>query len=137
MSQKRLTRRRIDQLLDFLPLFENPGPATEAKWVLSTRNPETGTYNFPYPTYPRKVEKFFRLASEEWWNAYGYTPEVAGELLESDEAIASASMDEVKWMLTACVRGERFSDGWWEHLIRNGRIARILKRLSELRETVK
>ena len=35
-------------------------------------------------------------------------------------------------MLTCVLRGERFSDGWWGHMIEAGYVRRILERLAEL-----
>jgi hypothetical protein len=57
-------------------------------------------------------------------------------MVESDEAIASATLAEVKTMLTFCVRGERFCDGHWGAVIGQGRIGAILRRLEQLRESV-
>ena len=36
-------------------------------------------------------------------------------------------------MLTFCVRGERFCDGHWGAMVREGRIGAILHRLQQLR----
>jgi hypothetical protein len=63
-------------------------------------------------------------------------PEVADKMIQSDEGIASASLSEIRTMLTFCVRGERFCDGHWGAMIRQGRIAAILNRLEQLRESV-
>ena len=61
-----------------------------------------------------------------------YTPSEAGELVASDEAVAAASMEQIKTMLTYCVRGERFCIGHWEAMIHEGRIVLILRRLKQL-----
>src|SRR5262245_53422010 len=71
------------------------------------------------------------------WLDRGYNPEAAAEMVRSDEAIRSASLSQIKTMLTFRVRGERFCDGHWGAMIREGRIGAILRRLQELRETVR
>ena len=45
----------------------------------------------------------------------------------------SASLAQIKTMLTFCVRGERFCDGHWGAMVSEGRIGAILHRLSKLR----
>ena len=57
-------------------------------------------------------------------------------MVYSDDAIAAASFAQIKTMLTYCVRLERFCDGHWAAMIRDGRIAAILQRLGQLRDTV-
>jgi broad-specificity NMP kinase len=55
-------------------------------------------------------------------------------MLSDDDLIATASLDQIKTMLTYCVRGERFVDGHWAHMLESGRIVALLRRLAELRE---
>jgi hypothetical protein len=43
-------------------------------------------------------------------------------------------LDEIKSMLTYCVRGERFYDGHWEDTLKSGRITALLRRLAVLRQ---
>jgi hypothetical protein len=40
-------------------------------------------------------------------------------------------------MLTYCVRGERFGGGHWEEMLVSGVVVKLLRRLEQLRETVK
>jgi hypothetical protein len=133
LSQQPITPERMDELLRFLPQLENPGEELDPTWNLSCLQ-EDGSLLLPYnPNYPQMVEEFFRQASLEWWQDYEYKPEIAGKMVASDEAIASASLAEIKTMLTYCVRGERFCDGHWGVMVRKGRIGAILRRLKELR----
>jgi hypothetical protein len=121
-ARRRITRVRIDELLRFLPWHGGAGDLHDGKLVL------------PYPSYPPVVKDFFALASQECWRDYGYEPAAAAALVQDDGAIAGASLDQIKTMLTSCVRGERFCDGHWETMIKEGRIAAILRRLEQLRE---
>ena len=55
-------------------------------------------------------------------------------MLQNDALIEQATLEQIKTMLTYCLRGERFSDGHWAEMLRSGRIVAILKRLRVLRE---
>jgi hypothetical protein len=63
-----------------------------------------------------------------------YQPQEAGQMLADDAAVQSASLEQIKTMLTFFVRGERFSDGHWGWLLENGRIQSLLHRLKILRK---
>jgi uncharacterized protein DUF6508 len=54
-------------------------------------------------------------------------------MLKDDKVIKSASLAQIKTMLTFCVRGERFSDGHWAQMIQEGYIRRLLERLNEIK----
>ena len=58
--------------------------------------------------------------------------EDAKKLIESEEAIKVATLPQVRATLSCVLRGERFSDGWWGHMIEAGYVRRILERLAEL-----
>ena len=47
--------------------------------------------------------------------------------------VRRASLDEIRTMLTYCVRGERFCDGRWGAMIQGGHVQRLLERLAESR----
>jgi hypothetical protein len=120
-----ITGTRMDELLRFLPLFEGPAAS-----FLSA--PDTGLRS-PLPPYSPVVVEFFDVASQPWWDDHGYDPLVAGEMVHNDAAIATASLGQIKAMLTFCVRSERFCDGAWLGLLEHGRIVAILRRLQTLR----
>ena len=133
MTKAPITRQRIDELLRYLPALGNPGPGTEAEWQGLDQKSEDGVITMPYPIYPPAVKEFFALAGQDCWCDFRYVPEQAGEMVRDDAAIASATLAQIKTMLTFCVRGERFCDGHWGAMVREGRIAAILRRLSQLR----
>jgi Family of unknown function (DUF6508) len=136
MANAPITRQRVDELLRFLPLLGNPGPATEPEWRGLDRKPVGGEFTLPYASYPDAVAEFFELAAQECWCDYEYGDKEAGEMIRDDAAIASASLEQIKTMVTFCVRGERYCDGFWATMIREGRIGAILRRLSQLRGEV-
>ncbi len=123
---------RIDELLGFLPLFEEPDRSFVTKWAGGAPTSD-GATTMPFPVYAEDVAEFFRLAGGPFWCDYAYRPAEAGRLLQDDAFIARATLDEVKTLLTYCVRGERFCDGHWEAVLQAGRISAILRRLAELR----
>src|SRR5690606_33104783 len=100
-----ITRERIDELLRFLPVLGAAGPGTEPEWHGLNQEPANGAFTMPYPTYPPTVKEFFQLAGQECWCDFEYEPSAAGEMVQSDAAIASASLAQIKTMLTYCVRG--------------------------------
>jgi hypothetical protein len=129
------TREDVDELLAFLPLFEAPGRAFVVKWAGGEAvDGETTTVR--YPVYADDVLAFIQAASRPCWNDFGYVPRVAHVMLEDDDRVSRASLDEVRSMLTACVRGERFCDGYWDGLLRGGRVTALLRRLAALRPSV-
>ena len=131
MSQHEITREDIDALLEFLPLFERPG-RTFAKWSEMVKNAD-GSFSLPYPVYDEDVEQFFSLVGQRGWIDVGYKPEDAARMLADSEFIKQASLEQVKTMLTYCVRGERFCDGHRESLLEGGQIVALLRRLEAIR----
>ncbi len=121
-DQNNQTVEKIDQLLRFLPAFEEPNRQFIEKWQ-----------GF-YPIYAADVTEFIRLAGDSYWMDTGYLPQEAGLMLADDAIIQSAGLEQIKTMLTFFVRGERFSDGHWGHLLENGRIQSLLHRLEILRK---
>ena len=89
----------------------------------------------PTPSTPTTWCAFFGLVGQHFWSDYKYKPAEAGKLLQDDDFIARATLDEIKTLLTYCVRGERFCDGHWDTVLQSGRIGAILRRLAVLKET--
>lgn len=134
MKSKLPTANDIKELVDFLPILYAPEFKTTEKWTTENRD---GTLCFPYPTYTKSVERFFRLAAKECWSDYKYNPVDAKNMLENEKNINHASLKEIKTMLTYCVRGERFCDGFWGSVIENGKIRALLERLREILQEYK
>jgi hypothetical protein len=78
------------------------------------------------------VTEFFGRLSADGWLDHEYNPESAWRMLKSEGQVEQASLEQVKSMLTFCVRGERFSDGHWADMIEAGHIHRLLTRLQYL-----
>ena len=115
------TPKQIAELVAFLPQLYGPGfkaiPDDTAQ---------------PWPQYHPVVEEFFRVAGQEQWRDAQYQPTETGRMLQNSSLVKTASLEQVKTMLTYCVRGERFSDGHWSNMIEQGHVRRLLERLVEL-----
>ena len=124
------TPDQIRALLSFLPLFRE-GFQPVQEWVVAEPD-QNGVTHFPYPVYHPAVVDFFQEAGQPHWSDYDYVPqEVSGQIADL-EFIQGADLDDIKTLLTYCVRGERFCDGHWEMIIQNGTIVRLLQRLEQL-----
>jgi hypothetical protein len=125
------TLQEIEELTAFLPGLYAPGFSPVLKWERSGKS-EDSTLSLPYPDYHPLVEEFFRAVSSAWLD-YEYNPEQAYQMLKDEHLIKTATLPQIKSMLTFCVRGERFSDGHWGEMIEKGYIRRLLERLSEIK----
>ena len=129
-----INKARIDELLEFLPLFREHHETLEPVWQTATEDDiRAGYLVFPLAIYPAAVQQFFTLAGQPCWSDQEYVSKPAADLLRDDRFIAKASLSDIQTLLTFCVRGERFCDGHWAALIREGRITAILHRLEILR----
>jgi len=126
------TDRDITELLGFLPRLTAPGFEPVRQWHGGSQ--DDGTFEIPWPDYDPVVEELVKAASRECWRDHDYHPTTAGRMLEDHELVASADLDQIRTMLTYCLRGERFCDGHWEAVIKAGHIERLLRRVGELRD---
>jgi hypothetical protein len=129
------TRQQIEALTAFLPRLYAEGFAPVLNWEGGKQ--KDGTSSLPYPRYDPVVEEFYRSFGGGDWIDYEHDPEHAYEMLKDEERIKIASLDQIKTMLTFCLRGERFSDGHWAEMIEKGYIRRLLERLNEIAEQMK
>lgn len=131
MKPPRPTAQDIAELVAFLPQLYAEGFEPIDRWGGGTRDAQ-GAISMPWPEYNAVVEAFFNTASQECWMDYEYVPAEAGPRVADDAFIRQASLDEIKTLLTYCVRGERFTSGFWAGMIREGCIKLILERLQQI-----
>src|SRR6185503_12735484 len=74
----------------------------------------------------------FPCRSERVLADYNYNPDQGYQMLKDEHLIKTASLSQIKTMLTFCVRGERFADGHWGEMIEKGHVRRLLERLNEV-----
>ena len=128
----RPTLEQIEALTSYLPRLYADGFSPVERWEGGEKRKD-GLMTLPYPTYDPLVEEFFRLVSSDGWLDYEYNPEQASQMLKDEDAVKTASLEQIRTMLTFCVRGERFSDGHWGEMIEQGYIRRLLERLNEIK----
>src|SRR5215510_7683073 len=126
------TAQEIEKLTAFLPRLYSESFVPVQSWGGGEKGKD-GSISLPYPNYNPVVEEFFRLVSSGGWLDYEYDPEQAYQMLKDENVIKTASVSQIKVMLTFCVRGEHFSDGHWAHVIEAGYIRRLLERLNEIK----
>ncbi len=131
METRLPTHQEMQALVAYLPILYADGFKPVIRWQGGDQDKD-GIYRLPWPEYNPVVEEFYRLVASEFWMDYGYRPEEAAKMLRDDEFIKSASLPQIKTMLTFCIRGERFSDGHWAEMIENGSIRKILERINVL-----
>ncbi|BBM03780.1 DUF6508 domain-containing protein [Microbulbifer sp. GL-2] len=82
-----------------------------------------------YPVYPDEISEFMRILQLDPWIANDYKPVRTREILDT---IESASIKEVRWVLTAAARSERFGDGSWVKILEEKMLDPVIKRLQVL-----
>jgi hypothetical protein len=136
MKTNRLpTLQDIEELTAFLPRLYAEGFSPIVSWDGGEKLKD-GSFTLPYPNYNPLVEEFFRTVSSSWLHSE-YDPEQAWQMLRDENLVKTASLSQVKTLLTFCVRGERFSDEHWGEMIEKGHIRRILERLNEIKSQLK
>jgi hypothetical protein len=134
-NDRQPTLQEIEALTAYLPRLYAEVFHPVIKW--NGGKQKDGTFTMPYPDYDPLVEEFYRAVSSGGWLDTGYNPEQAYQMLKDENLVKSASLSQIRTMLTFCVRGERFSDGHWAEMIAQGHIRRLLERLNEIAEQLK
>jgi hypothetical protein len=135
MNTRLPSYQEMQVLVAFLPRLYAEGFKPVIRWHGGDQGKD-GLYRMPWPEYDPLVEEFYRQVASDGWLDYEYNLEEAASMLEDDDLIKTASLPQVKAMLTFCVRGERFSDGHWAEMIENGNIRKLLIRIDELSREV-
>ena len=130
MTKTPVTIAQIDELTACLPTVFGEGAepfVTEPNWEASDVIVLSG------PKYSDAVRDLFFIAASEQWQDPDYMSKGAEMMLANPETIANASIDDIRTMLTHCVRGERFASGYRERVLKGGQILQILEKLVVLR----
>lgn len=131
MNTPNPTQQEIKELVAFLPLLCKPGFSPVKKWHGGDTD-DDGVMTMPWPDYDPIVTEFIKIAGGECWTDPEYLAKSAGKMLDDEGAVKSADLDQIKTMLTFCVRGERFCTGHWGNVIENGYVRRLLQRLAAI-----
>lgn len=130
MKTRKPTSLEIEELVSFLPRLYAEG-FTPAVWHGGTPDQE-GVIQIPWLDYNETVIEFIKVAERECWTDTEYIKKKPHQMLENECAVESADLNEIRTILTWCVRGERFCTGHWRAVIEGGVVRRLLQRLAEL-----
>ena len=128
MKKETINKADIKELTDFLPLIYND----EIKLYKTDPNGDmlTGGYYIYHPL----VITFFELVSQQHWQDYQHVENFSDKMINPGK-IENASVNDIKTILTWCVRKQRFHEGHWISVIEDGVIKRVLKRLNVIVDT--
>lgn len=123
-----MKKEAIDALLAFLPrLQEHQGEFGKT----GIHNNEDGSF-FIAAIYDDVVSEFNDVLYKYDWVDSSCDWPGQQEMIMDDAAIAKASIQDIRVMLTVFARKERFFEGIQLTLLREGRVQAILERLQEL-----
>lgn len=127
MPLEPLRAEQIDAVLQYLPRFEAIARETDNLGNIGMwgSDPELSTTisAFIMDLYDLGV-----IQSFDWMRW-----ERATELIDQDELLATASLEDIHKLLIGHVRFDRFAPGHFDEMVENGHIARILQRLNAIR----
>ncbi|MBF0430768.1 MAG: hypothetical protein HQK83_05785 [Fibrobacteria bacterium] len=135
MKSTPITKKDIDALAGFLPVLYGDKNKKICIWPEIEKDKD-GANIIPSPCYEKTVDDFFDEVSRDCWCDFDYLKNKGPEMARDSDKIKTASLEEIKAILTFCVRGERFCSGSWAGLIKNGTIKNIIERLLELKNTL-
>lgn len=121
-----LTKKDIDDLLVFLPIFNNPEfkPYKLISGIGSSKI-----------EYDSAVKAFSNLVWQPCWYS-DFDPLKMNEIFGSESFLKEASINDIKEMLAHFSCNERWINGYKGQLIANGCISRLLERLKVLKLTL-
>lgn len=126
------TSSDIDELLSFLPDFSSPGFRPALDDTLGSSDASGGLVTLG-PEYVPVVIQFIEVAARDCWRDPDYLSKVVGTRVIDPNFVMSASLHEIKSILTWCARTEKFCEGHWGEMITAGIISNVLVRLKVLR----
>lgn len=127
------TASDFNELLGYLPVLYASGFSPVRRWRGGDSKNDGSIPALPWAEYEDSVTQFFGAAAGTCWSDHDYASKHIGKVINDPSRVASATLEEIKSMLTWCVRGERFCDGHWGTVIERGYIRNILQRLQALR----
>ncbi len=124
---------RLRRLARHLPVFEAPGFSFgewEPSWEREDGVTVLGWYK-PSPEAEAFLADLGGWITPFDWMSWAATPE-GQALLDHPEAVASASADDLRKLLTLYVRSERFGEGTLENAYTSGMLTAIVRRAGVL-----
>ena len=131
-----MTRARLDVLVRFLPIFEDPNFEAGDERPLQGAGP--GNLAAPFVSCAAAADAFVEaLYGHGWilkgfdWGAWAATPE-AKALRDDDTVFADATPEQLARLLTVLVRQDRFVDGALLDAFECGLMLRIVRRAATI-----
>lgn len=124
------TNEQIDRLIACLPLIYGVNPVAIDEITVPVGEGEIAQ---SFPDYDDSIRHFFKMASGEAWNDPAYATKDVPAMLADSHFIMRATVDDIRTMLTHCVRSERFSPGYRAGVVKSGQLRQILERLVVIR----
>lgn len=82
-----------------------------------------------FPEYPEAITALMHYIGSSPWCDDHYDPGATGTVFDR---LDSADLTDVRTVLTAIHRSERFCDGAWELYLNDGALARVIERAAHL-----
>jgi hypothetical protein len=124
---------RLADLRGLLARFESPD-FVFGRWEGGERGAD-GSITMPYFSMSKEafelfgvVGKYAPLDATFNWGAWGQTAE-GQALIHDREALSRATREELRRLLTLCIRSDRFVEGQLEAHFQSGLLTAILRRL--------
>jgi hypothetical protein len=136
MSQNSPKLDDVDRLLAFLPKLGAGDLQIYADDPIE-ESPDDGVLRMYSRRYSDDVQGLLDASRAPAWRDADYGQKKADEILSDPKRIAVASLQDIKTLLTFCVRSERFAEGSWGSRVRSGEISAVLNRLAELKSAMK
>lgn len=125
---------QVEVITAYLPALEALEGRDTARWQCPAQN-AAGAITAPFPVNADLVCRFMGELEQSCLMDADYDPRQCERNL-TPEYISAASLDQLRELLTYFVRGERFCDGWWASMVRDGHVQQALRRLNELKPAV-
>lgn len=110
------------------------GSAANPRWH-EMKEQTDGSFSMPWPEYPAAITDFVQEASNKHWADSQYDPSATKRMINDERLIEGATLQQLRTMITYVVRGEKFCDGHWAGMFRDGYVGRLIKRMRELLPT--
>ena len=120
--------------------FDEAFADLEALAAGSLAKTEFVTWPSPYPDYSARLDRLWPALAEAGFDSgavLDYRAWAAGRDIESAEAVAAMSADDLCHMVVAMRRAERFGDGAWASLLDRGLFLAVFRRARALGQTAR
>ena len=87
------------------------------------------TWDHDYPNYPEQIRELMTYITTSVWCNSQYKPAKTKQI---PDHLDQADLEEVRSLLTALSRSERFLTGSWKNALESGRLENVVQRAEQL-----